>query len=312
MRRRVVPSPTADATESEVSPIKPAVFPPSTGPAATPEPAAARRQTRRWRPTPLLQASAALHCGALGLTVWHPRLWPWTVGAVVANHLQLVATGLLPRSTLLGSNWTRLPTAAASHGQVAVTFDDGPDPEITPRVLRLLQAQRTLATFFCIGERVRRHPSLVRECVAAGHAIENHSYSHSACFSLLSPRRLALEIARAQEAIISASAQCPRFFRAPAGLRSPLLDPLLQRAGLQLASWTRRGFDTVRTDPDRILGRLARNLAAGDILLLHDGHAARTAHGMPVVLEVLPRLLELLAARGLQPVTLPQALACPR
>jgi peptidoglycan-N-acetylglucosamine deacetylase len=272
----------------------------------------AQGRSPRWRPTPLLQASAALHCGALGLTVWHPRLWPWTVGAVVANHLQVVATGLLPRSTLLGSNWTRLPSAAAAQRQVAVTFDDGPDPEITPRVLGLLQAQRVRATFFCIGERVRRHPALVRECVGAGHAIENHSDSHSACFSLLSPRRLALEIARAQDAITSVSSQSPRFFRAPAGLRSPLLDPLLQRAGLQLASWTRRGFDTVRSDPDRVLGRLARNLAAGDILLLHDGHAARTAQAVPVVLEVLPRLLELLAAQGLQPVTLREALACPR
>jgi peptidoglycan-N-acetylglucosamine deacetylase len=309
MQQRVDPSQSA-ATQSEVSPIKPAVFPPSSGPAAAPAPA--QPVSPRWRPTPLLQASAALHCGALGLTIWHPRLWPWTVGAVVANHLQLVATGLVPRSALLGSNWTRLPTAAAAHRQVAVTFDDGPNPEITPRVLRLLEAQRARATFFCIGERVRRHPSLVRECVDAGHAIENHSYSHSACFALLSPRRLALEIARAQDAITSVSAQCPRFFRAPAGLRSPLLDPLLQRAGLQLASWTRRGFDTVRSDPDRVLGRLTRNLAAGDILLLHDGHAARTAQGVPVVLEVLPRLLGLLAARGLQPVTLREALACPR
>ena len=104
------------------------------------------------------------------------------------------------------------------------------------------------------------------------------------------------------------SGSAPRFFRAPAGLRNPLLDPALQRQGLQLASWTRRGFDTVSTDAASVLARLTRNLAAGDILLLHDGHAARTAAGTPLVLEVLPRLIEAIAQRSLRPVTLREAL----
>jgi len=99
----------------------------------------------------------------------------------------------------------------------------------------------------------------------------------------------------------------PGFFRAPAGLRSPLLEPVLHRLGLQLASWTRRGFDTVRNEPSEVLGRLCRNLAAGDILLLHDGHAARTPTGAPIVLEVLPPLLAAIAQAGLRPVTLAEA-----
>src|SRR6185437_10593463 len=99
----------------------------------------------------------------------------------------------------------------------------------------------------------------------------------------------------------------PRFFRAPAGLRSPLLDPLLHRLGLTLASWTRRGFDTVTSDADAVLQRLTRTLAAGDILLLHDGHAARDPSGRAVVLQVLPRLLQALRERGLATVTLAEA-----
>ena len=84
----------------------------------------------------------------------------------------------------------------------------------------------------------------------------------------------------------------PRFFRAPAGLRNPLLAPVLHRMGLRLASWTRRGFDTVQRDPARVLAAPdATSLAAGDIVLLHDGHAARTSAGRPVVLDVLPQLL---------------------
>jgi len=266
---------------------------------------------RRWRPAPMLQASAALHVGVLGLTVWRPHLWPWTLAAMIGNHLQLVGAGLTPRSQILGSNWTRLPQAAAASGQIAITLDDGPDPEVTPRVLELLQEHAVRATFFCIGERARRYPALVRACAAAGHAVENHSDSHSKAFAVMGPHRLRLEIERAQHTLAALTGQMPRFFRAPAGLRSPLLDPLLQRLGLQLASWTRRGFDTVNPDPGKVLHRLTRQLSCGDILLLHDGHAARTTGGVPVVLEVLPGILSQLSARKLRPIRLDEALPCP-
>jgi peptidoglycan/xylan/chitin deacetylase (PgdA/CDA1 family) len=259
----------------------------------------------------LLRASAALHCGALGLTVWRPHLWPWSLAAVIANHLHLVAAGLTPRSRVLGSNWTRLPADAAAKGQIAITIDDGPDPEVTPRVLELLRVHGARATFFCIGESARRYPALVQACAAAGHSVENHSDSHSSAFSVMGPHRLRLEIERAQHTLAELTGQPPRFFRAPAGLRSPLLDPLLQRLGLQLTSWTRRGFDTVNGDGAKVLRRLTRRLSAGDILLLHDGHAARNAAGIPVVLEVLPEILNQLKLRQLRAIGLEEALACP-
>jgi hypothetical protein len=87
-------------------------------------------------------------------------------------------------------------------------------------------------------------------------------------------------------------------------LRSPLLDPALCRVGLRLASWTRRGFDTVERNPDTVLRRLLSNLQGGDILLVHDGNAARTATGQPVILAVLPQVLSAIRAAGLTPVTL--------
>jgi hypothetical protein len=92
-------------------------------------------------------------------------------------------------------------------------------------------------------------------------------------------------------------------------MRNPFLDYALTRLGLQLVSWTRRGYDTRNADADDVLARLTRELAAGDILLLHDGHARRAAHGMPVVLDVLPRLLDALEVAGLRPVTLRAAFA---
>ena len=254
-------------------------------------------------PTPFVLGSVALHALAGGLVVARPSLWTWAASVVVLDHLFLTACGLWPRSSLLGPNVTRLPEAAAA-GSVAITIDDGPDPEVTPAVLDILDRHQAKATFFCVGERVTAQPVLAQEIVRRGHSIENHSERHRHNFSLLGPRGLAAEISEAQRSITAVTGEPPRFFRAPAGLRNVFLDAVLQRLDLRLVSWTRRGFDTVETDGAVVLARLARRLAAGDILLVHDGHAARTASGTPVVLEVLPALLDRLQAAGLRTIRL--------
>jgi peptidoglycan-N-acetylglucosamine deacetylase len=281
---------------------------------------------RHWRPSALLHGSLALNLGAAGLVLARPGVWPWAVSAVVADHLLLAAAGLWPRSHLLGPNWTHLPAAqpngvraawppietpaaALAPASIAITIDDGPDPEVTPRVLDLLDEHNARATFFCIGERVAQHPALARAIVERRNEIGNHTYRHPMSFSLLGPRAMAEEIARAQEVIGAATGSVARFFRAPAGLRNPFLEPVLARANLQLVSWTRRGFDTVTGSATRVLGSLTRHLRPRDILLLHDGHAARTAAGVPVILEVLPGLLKAAAHAGLTPVTLCGALS---
>jgi peptidoglycan/xylan/chitin deacetylase (PgdA/CDA1 family) len=262
---------------------------------------------RPWTPAPALQASLALHGAAALGTLAMPAAWPWTLGAVAANHAVLTIAGLLPRSALLGPNLTRLPEAAAARGEIALTLDDGPDPEVTPRVLDLLDAAGARASFFCIGWRARKTPALCREIVARGHRVENHGDSHSWAFSAFGPRRMKADIATAQATLADITGQAPRFFRPTAGLRNPFLDPVLAALDLRLAAWTRRAYDTREGRPDIVFARLTRNLAAGDILLLHDGHGARTPAGEPAILAVLPRLLATLAERDLKPVTLAAA-----
>jgi peptidoglycan-N-acetylglucosamine deacetylase len=256
----------------------------------------------------LLRATVALHllCALAFAAV--PAQWLWILALVVLNHLVLTAVGLWPRSSALGENLVRLPAAAAALGEIAITIDDGPDPEVTPAVLDLLDAAGARASFFCIAERARAHPALVAEIVRRGHSVQNHSRIHRHNFSLLGPRGFALEIDGAQQLLAQLAGEKPTFFRAPAGLRNPFLAPVLHARGLRLTSWTRRGYDTRERDPARVLQRLARGLAAGDILLLHDGNAARDPEGRPVILSVLPQLIALCRSRGLQPVTLPQAL----
>ncbi len=261
----------------------------------------------RWQPTLLIRTSIVLHLLALLVLIAEPGQWRWVLGAVLANHALLTMVGMWPRSHWLGSNWTRLPAAAAARNEIALTIDDGPDPVVTPQVLEILDRYAARATFFCIGEKAARYPDLCREILRRGHVLENHSQHHRPTFAFLGYAGLMRELQAGQETL-SAIAGCrPMFFRAPAGLRNPFLDPVLNRLDLRLASWSVRGFDTRIGDAERVKSRLMRGLQAGAILLLHDGNAARTSKGIPVILEVLPAVLAAAAAANLKLVTLRQA-----
>jgi peptidoglycan/xylan/chitin deacetylase (PgdA/CDA1 family) len=253
-------------------------------------------------------ASVALHLLALGIAVFPPHRWLLGIGIIIVDHLVLVALSLWPRSTWMDGNSTRLPPNAEAAGWVAVTIDDGPDPAVTPKVLEILQQFGASATFFCIGTCVAAYPELAREIVRRGHALENHSERHPWYFSLMGIGGLRREIAAAQQTIHRITNTTPRLFRAPAGLRNPLLEWVLLRERLRLVSWTRRGFDTVNAEPATILKRLTSGLRGGDILLLHDGHAAHGPDGTAAILQVLPELLKCISAAGLTAVTLPVAL----
>jgi peptidoglycan/xylan/chitin deacetylase (PgdA/CDA1 family) len=229
-----------------------------------------------------------------------PDWWPLALAVVAASFLLLTTAVFFPRGQLLGCNLIRLPAAAAGRNLISLTFDDGPDPEITPRVLDLLDRYRAKASFFCVGEKAAAYPQLAREIVRRGHSVENHSLRHSAAFALYGIFRLQRDVETAQQVLGGITGRAPRFFRAPAGLRSPLLDPVLARCGLRYVSWTRRGLDGVDGDPARVLRRLTRALTPGDILLLHDDR--------PTVLAMLPQLLESIERQGLTPVTLAAAM----
>ena len=142
---------------------------------------------------------------------------------------------------------------------------------------------------------------------------------HSHTFSVPFIGRLTREVCAAQEAIYKTTGQLPRFFRAPAGLRNFLLDRVLQRADLQLTSWTRRGFDTVNTNPSTVVTRLLTDLKPRDILLLHDCPALLAAAGrsdliesVAPILQALPVVLQNLRAHAWSAVTLHAAIPSAR
>jgi peptidoglycan-N-acetylglucosamine deacetylase len=255
---------------------------------------------------PALWLSFGVHLTLLLAWVANVAPWGWLLAILILNHVILFA-GMRPGSRILGPDMRQLPDAAIRRGEVALTFDDGPDPVVTPQVLDLLDAAGARASFFCIGTAARAYPELLRDIARRGHSVENHTDRHALHFAAYGIGAMRREILAAQATLLAAGRR-PQFFRAPFGLRSPFLAPAIAGLGLTYLSWTRRALDGTRGDAERGLARLTRGLAAGDILLMHDGRCARDLAGRAVVLTILPRLLDALAQRGLRSVSLPMAL----
>lgn len=262
---------------------------------------------RPWHPTPFVKASYAVHALSAIAVGALPTAWPWALAAVAANQALIGGAVMWPRSAWIGENIRRLPASSIAKNEIALTFDDGPDPDITPRVLDLLDAAGQKASFYVVGERATKYPQVIQDIVKRGHVVENHSQHHNHGFAFYPSFRLHRELSAAQQAIADAAGSLPRFFRAPMGFRTPFLDPVIARLGLHYSSWTRRGFDSTAKHPAPVLRRLVTGLNAGDILLLHDGSMLRTRPERAIVLDVLPELLQNISARGLHGVTLRDA-----
>jgi len=222
------------------------------------------------------------------------------LGAVLAAGAGAVAWGAVaPRSQLFGSTIRRTGRA----GTVALTFDDGPNPALTPRLLRLLDENHVRATFFLIGRYVRECPSLVQEIAAAGHTIGNHTDSHPNLFWLTSSR-IAEELSRCQDAIEQACGQRPVWMRPPFGIRGPHLFPVVRRVGLRgVVMWSRMPRDWKPQSIAEMVNRLHR-VRGGDIVLLHDGDHRRQRGDRNITLEGLDYWLPMWLSAGLQFVTL--------
>jgi peptidoglycan-N-acetylglucosamine deacetylase len=197
-----------------------------------------------------------------------------------------------PRNQWLVPNRSRVDGANC----VALTFDDGPDPVDTPKLLDLLREKGVKATFFVVGKRADRYPEVVRRAWAEGHMVGNHTWSHYSLFCFLTPRRLRAEIERGNESIRRSCGFRPRFFRSPVGLRHPLLAPYLETFGLEYVSWSVRTFDTFTTNSSILAQRILKRAARGDIILLHD----HLPGGTNAMLEALPRVIDELRERGFE------------
>ena len=221
-----------------------------------------------------------------------PRSFLLAGSLYVAGSLLALYLVLHPRSRWLVDN--RWQVKCNGRRCVALTFDDGPDPVTTPRVLDVLREKKVRATFFVVGKRAEQHPELVRRALGEGHLVENHTWSHSPLFCFLTPGRLRAEIEKCAETLERIGGHRPRYFRSPVGLRHALLRPYLQRAGLEYISWKIKSCDTLNVTSGTLAARILNKVMPGDIVLLHDYRAG----GVDVLLGVLPRVIDELRARG--------------
>jgi peptidoglycan/xylan/chitin deacetylase (PgdA/CDA1 family) len=183
----------------------------------------------------------------------------------------------------------------AGRGQVSLTFDDGPDPEATPRLLRLLAARNARATFFLVGERATRHPDLARAIVDEGHEVGNHTWRHRNAW-FLGPRATAEEIVGGARRLADITGRLPRLFRPPWGIVNVAALQAVRGAGFATVLWSLQPEGLRPVAPGDQLRYCARRMHDGAIVCLHD------APGLPGaperVLRLVPDLLGLLDDRG--------------
>jgi peptidoglycan/xylan/chitin deacetylase (PgdA/CDA1 family) len=190
----------------------------------------------------------------------------------------------------------------ASADGVALTFDDGPHPQGTPAVLRELAAAGATATFFLVGEQMARAPALAREIVAAGHALALHGQRHR-CQLRLTPRALDDDYARIADAVGEVTGRAPDVYRPPYGVFSAAGLALVRRRGWRALLWSRWGCDwRGATTAEAIAARATRDLAAGDVVLLHDADTYASAGSWRRTAAALPRVLDAIERAGLRTV----------
>jgi peptidoglycan/xylan/chitin deacetylase (PgdA/CDA1 family) len=209
--------------------------------------------------------------GALGFGAIKTGL----AGAAATSSILAVGSGavllipsLLRNCSLYGQVVTRF---APEDRQVWLTIDDGPTPENTLEMLDVLSRHDALATFFCIGQQIAKHPELAIAIHSSGHSLQNHTYSHSAgTFWATTRSRASSEISECSRLIQNASGLSPIQFRAPAGLANPLLHRAVEDAGLSFVGWSASGFDGVPRDPKAVIQRIMHSVKPGAIILLHE------------------------------------------
>jgi peptidoglycan/xylan/chitin deacetylase (PgdA/CDA1 family) len=190
----------------------------------------------------------------------------------------------------------RIPRRLELPAGIAITFDDGPHPDGTPAVLRELERAGARATFFLVGEQVERWPSLAAEIAAAGHEIAIHGHRHTLLLRR-SPRALRADFERAADVIAEATGAKPLVYRPPYGVFSAPALLLVRRLGWRPLLWSRWGRDwEARATPEQIAARATRDLAAGDVVLLHDADHYSSAGSWRRTAAALPSILAAVAA----------------
>ena len=225
------------------------------------------------------------------MTPWAPAL-----GAGIAAAAGLCAYGVFdPNAPLFGPVIGRgasapVPAGAGRGAPIYLTFDDGPNPTATERILDVLGSEGAPAAFFQVGRHVARYPAIARRVAECGQEIGNHTQSHRKLYAK-GPRFIERELSEAHEAIVAATGAAPRSFRAPHGLRNPFVHAIARRMNYDVFGWTIGVWDTALPGAEEIRRRVRVRLRPGAIVLLHDGDGYDPAGDRTQTAAALPAIL---------------------
>jgi len=221
------------------------------------------------------------------------------VGAAAAG---VVCHGAFHRnSPLFGRVLGRLPGGGR---RIALTFDDGPNPAATPRILDTLRSENVVATFFLLGKHVERWPELAKRVADEGHAIGNHGYFHRK-LEMRSRAYVRDDLERGTAAILAATGTRPKFLRAPHGFRNPWVTPIARSLEQATVGWTLGVWDSDRPGERAIAQRAIDGSRPGTILLLHDGDGYDPEGDRLQTAAALPLIIDGLRDRGYEFASLP-------
>ncbi|HET8737301.1 MAG TPA: polysaccharide deacetylase family protein [Pricia sp.] len=177
---------------------------------------------------------------------------------------------------------------------ISLSFDDGPNPEFTPRILQLLAQHGAKATFFCIGQQANDHPDILKQILAERHSIGNHTYTHSPSFGFFSSQRVIYELRKTKSLIKDLTGLEMNLYRPAFGVTNPQIEKAVKTLDLHSIGWSVRSLDTTARSEMRVLNRITSKISRGDIVLLHDTGEK--------TIRVLERLLVFLQEENLQSV----------
>jgi peptidoglycan-N-acetylglucosamine deacetylase len=254
----------------------------------------------------LLLAGALAVFALATATAVAPAFPLWPVVLALALDLALLLAGVMtPRLAMFGPVVSSIGRARP---QVALTFDDGPNPTSTPRILAELARHNARATFFVLGAKAERNPEILRAIHAAGHEVGLHGQQHDRLLSLRHPDKIASEVERAQAIVTATIGQPARLFRPPIGHVSPRTAQAARKLGLTLVGWSVRAGDGLAgARADVVARRVISGLESGAIVLLHD--ASERDLYQPASIAAIGPILTAIAERGLACVTVSEALS---
>ena len=225
---------------------------------------------------------------------------------IVAPAVGAIAVGWLLHGAFHRNSplFGRVCTRVAGPGKVvALTFDDGPNPDATPAILDVLASRGVRATFFVLGRHAEQWPDLVRRAAAEGHQLGNHGYFHRK-LHLKSPAYVRRDLQLGTDAIERASGVRPRLFRAPHGFRSPWVTAIARSLGQRTVGWSLGVWDSARPGADVIVERSVSGVRGGGILLLHDGDGYDPSGDRKQTAQALPLIIDRLHDAGYRFVTI--------